>query len=290
MTITNKFNLPKSLVNAVSTERHNKEGCVSATTLLRSATETLLLKRHWEEIEVDASDSIWQVWGTAVHSVFEKQSDNSFKEEEFSVKISNTTVTGRVDNYDMENEILADFKTCSVWKITFNDFEDWYKQGMIYAYLMKKSGLNVKKCQFVALIKDHSISKAKVDSSYPQHPVYTYEFDVTEEGLCEIEKFIKLKVADLEANENVSDTELKGCTSEERWSSETKYAVKKPGRKTALKVCDTEDEAKSYAEKAGADCFVERREGEDKKCDNYCLVCKWCPYYINKHKGEVIEN
>jgi hypothetical protein len=290
MVITNKFNLPQSLVNAVSTERHNKEGCVSATTLLKSATETILLKRHWDEIEVDASDSIWQVWGTAVHSVFEIQSDNSFKEEEFSVKIGNTTVTGRVDNYDMENEILADFKTCSVWKITFNDFEDWYKQGMIYAYLMKKSGLNVKKCQFVALIKDHSISKAKMDSSYPQHPVYTYEFDVTEEGLNEIEKFIKLKVADLEDNETVSDTELKGCTSEERWSSETKYAVKKPGRKTALKVCDIESEAKAYAEKAGADCFVERREGEDKKCDNYCLVYKWCPYYINKHKGEVIEN
>ena len=286
MKVTNYMGLPQSLVDAVSIERHNKEGEFSATTLLKSATETILFNRHFDEIEVDASDSIWQIWGTAVHSIFEKQDDNSFKEEQFSVRISNSTVTGRVDNYDMENEVLADFKTCSIWKITFNDFDDWYKQGMIYAYLMKQCGLNVRKCKFVALIKDHSKSKAKVDSSYPQTPVYIYEFDVTEEGLTEIEKFIVDKVAELEANESVSDTELCGCTAEERWSTETKFAVKKPGRKTALKVCDTEDEAKSYASKAGSDCFIERREGEDKKCDGYCLVCQWCPYYQNKHKGE----
>jgi hypothetical protein len=283
MLVTNKHNLPQSLVNAVTTERHNKEGSVSATTLLKSATETLLLNRHWDEIEVDAADSIWQVWGTAVHSVFESQNDNSFKEEEFSVKVSNTTVTGRVDNYDMENEVLADFKTCSVWKITFKDFEDWYKQGMIYAYLMKCSGLNVKQCQFVALIKDHSKTKAKMDPSYPQSPVFVYKFDVTESGLSEIETFIKNKVLDIESKLNTPDTELPGCSKEERWAEDGKWKVKKPSRKTALKVCSTEEEAMSYRDKEGGDCYVEYVAGEDKKCDNYCLVCKWCPYYLNKN-------
>ena len=135
-----------------------------------------------------------------------------------SVKIGNSTVTGRVDNYDLENEILADFKTCAVWKIIYQDFDDWYKQGMIYAYLMKQNGLNVKRCQFIALIKDHSKSKAKIDPTYPQSPVYVYQFDVTENGLAEIEKFIKEKIADIEANENTPDSELKGCTPDERWS------------------------------------------------------------------------
>ena len=101
MKVLNSMNLPQAFVDAVSVERHNEKGCYSATTLLHSATDTLLTERHWEEIEVDASDSVWAVWGTAVHSIFEKQQDNAFKEEKFSVKVGNSTVTGRVDNYDM---------------------------------------------------------------------------------------------------------------------------------------------------------------------------------------------
>jgi hypothetical protein len=278
MKVTNVMGLPQAFVDAVSVERHNAKGSYSATTLLHSATDTLLTERHWEEIEVDASDSVWAVWGTAVHSIFEKQKDNSFKEEKFSVKVGNSTVTGRVDNYDMENEILADFKTCASWKIIYKDFDDWYKQGMIYAWLMKQSGLNVKRCQFIALIKDHSKSKAKTDASYPQSPVYVYQFDITESALAEIENFIKTRIAELEANENTPDNELKGCTPEERWSKGDSWAIMRTGRKTALKVCKSEEEANALLKELGGDS-IEFRKGEDVSCESYCNVCKWCPYY-----------
>ena len=284
MKVTNKMNLPQAIVDAVSVERHNQKGSYSATTLLKSETETLLTNRHFDEIEVDASDSVWQIWGTAVHSIFEKQKDNSFKEEFFSVKVSNSTVTGRVDNYDLENEILADFKTCAVWKIIYNDFDDWYKQGMIYSWLMKQNGLNVKKCKFLALIKDHSKSKAMIDASYPQSPIYVYEFDVTENALSEIEVFIKDKIAKLEENENTPDNELKGCNKEERWATDPKFAVMKQGRKSAIKLFDSKEEAEKNMSALGG-TYIEERKGEDKKCDNgYCNVCKWCPYFQNKNK------
>ena len=104
MIITNNLNLPSALVEAVSTDRHNKNGQYSATTLLKGTCETILMKRHWNEIKTDASENIWQIFGTAVHSIFEKQKDNSFKEEFFAVDVSNSKVTGRVDSYDMENE------------------------------------------------------------------------------------------------------------------------------------------------------------------------------------------
>lgn len=283
MKVTNFMKLPQAFVDAVSVEKHNAKGEYSATTLLHSATDVLLTERHWDEIEVDASDNVWCIWGSAVHSIFEKQKDNSFKEEQFKVKIGNSTVTGRVDNYDMEKEILADFKTCASWKIIYKDFDDWYKQGMIYAWLMKQSGLNVKCCQFIALIKDHSKSKAKIDSSYPQSPVFVYQFNVTEKALEEIEKFIKEKIADIEANENISDNELKGCTPEERWSKGDSWAIMKTNRKTALKVCKTEEEAKSLLEELGG-TYIEYRKGEDVRCNSYCNVCKWCPYYKSLNK------
>ena len=277
MNVTNEFDLPDAFVGSVSRDYHSKPGEYSATTLLRGVCETVLMKRHWEEISVDASDCVWQVFGTATHKIFERQKDDSFKEEFFSVDVLNSKVTGRVDNYDMERGILTDWKTSSVWKVQFKDFEDWRKQGLIYAWLMRKSGLEVKVCRFVALLKDHSKSKARFDSSYPQKPLYVYEFSVTEENLKEIEDFIFQKVRELEEAEKIPDGNLEPCGETERWASPEKWAVMKKGRKSALRVCDSESEAEEYKASKGGD-YIEHRIGESRKCLDYCNVCQWCPF------------
>ena len=278
MKVTNVMELPQAFVDAVSGERHNEKGCYSATTILHGACETILQERHYDEIEVDASDSIWAVFGSAVHSIFEKQNTGTIKEAFYSAPVSHSKVTGRVDSYDPQTQTLHDFKTCAVWKIIYQDFDDWYKQGMIYAWLMKKNGVEVKRCEFIALLKDHSKSKAKVDQNYPQLPTYIYRFDVTEKALEEIEKFIFEKVAELEKAEVVADEELIPCTKEERWATEDKWAIMKAGRKTALKVCCSEEEAKSLLETMGG-TDIEYRQGESKKCSDYCTVCQFCPFY-----------
>ena len=278
MKVLNSMGLPQAFVDAVSVERHNEKGCYSATTILHGACETILQERHYDEIEVDASDSIWAVFGSAVHSIFEKQNTGTEKEAFYSFPVSHSKVTGRVDSYDPQTKILHDFKSCSSWKIIYQDFDDWYKQGMIYAWLMKKNGVEVKRCEFIALMKDHSKSKAKVDPNYPQLPTYIYRFDVTETGLAEIEKFIFDKVAELEKAELLADEELPPCTKEERWATEDKWAIMKAGRKTALKVCSSEEEAKSLMETMGG-TDIEYRQGESKKCSDYCTVCQFCPFY-----------
>ena len=152
MKVTNKLNMPAAFVNAVSTARHNAAGCFSATTLNKGAKEIILTDRHFDEITVDAADSVWAVWGTAVHALLESQPDNNFHEEYFKVPVSNSFVTGQVDSYDMENGVINDWKTASVWKVQFNDFKDWRAQGLTYAWLLQQSGLEVKKCRFVALL------------------------------------------------------------------------------------------------------------------------------------------
>ena len=283
MKVTNRQNLPMALVNAVSVDRHNKKGEYSATTLLKGACEQVLTSRHFDEIEVDASDSIWAVFGSAVHSIFENQKDETFKEERFEVPVSNSKVTGRVDSYDLKNEILVDWKTASIWKVTYQDFDDWKKQGLIYSWLMKQNGLTVKKCRFIALLKDHSKSKARIDASYPQSPVYIYEFNVTEKDLAEIETYIKEKVKQFEVAETLVDEKLTPCTKEERWATDDKWAIMKAGRKTALKVCDSEEEAKSLMDQMGG-TSIEFRPGVSKKCLDYCNCKNHCPFYKSLNK------
>jgi len=283
MKVKNEMGLPQAFINALNLEKHNEKGCYSATTLLKGACETILADRHFDEIEIDVADCVWQIWGTAVHLIFERAGIEGFTEEKFSVPVSNSKVTGRVDLYDLENETVYDWKTASTWKVQFNDFSDWDKQGLIYAWLMKQNGLKVKEIKFVALLKDHSKSKARTSGEYPQKPVVVHTVKATEEALKEIEAFINMKVRQFEVAETLVDEKLTPCTKEERWATEDKWAIMKAGRKTALKVCDSEEEAKSLmAEKGGTD--IEFRQGESKKCLDYCNCKEFCPFWKSLNK------
>lgn len=283
MRVTNKLNLPAALVSAVSRERHNEPNSYSATTLIKGVKEIILTLRHWDELEADAADSIWAIWGTAVHAIFEKQKDETFKEEFFSVPVGEKSrITGTVDSYDLENAIITDWKTASIWKVQFQDFEDWRRQGLIYAWLLTQTGLEVKKCRFVAILKDHSKSKARRDSQYPQSPVYVYEFLVTEKDLQDIGEFIKSKVADIEASLSVDDDTVSPCSNSERWADDEKFAVMKTGRKSALRVFDNREDAEKMAAECGAGHSVEHRPAESKKCADYCPCKEFCSFYKNE--------
>ena len=286
MQITNTLNLPAAFVHAVSTERHNAPHCYSATTLNKGAKEIVLTDRHYDEITVDASEQIWAVWGTAVHALLESDKDDNFHEERFKVAVGNSWVTGQVDSYDMERGIINDWKTASVWKVQFADFADWRAQGLTYAWLLTKSGLEVKKCRFVALLKDHSKTKAKHDASYPQSPVFVYEFDVTAEDLAATEARIISKVTEIENAYKLGDDDIEPCTLEERWADGEKYAVMKNGRKTAVKLFDNQQDAEAYAGELGNSHYVEHRPAVSRKCEDYCSCCDFCNFYKSMHKGE----
>ena len=286
MIVSNRLNLPAAFVKAVSTARHNAAGCFSATTLNKGAKEIILTDRHFDEITVDAADSVWAVWGTAVHALLESQPDNNFHEEYFKVPVSNSFVTGQVDSYDMENGVINDWKTASVYKVMKADFSDWYKQGMTYAWLLQQSGLEVKKCRFVALLKDHSKTKAKNDSSYPQSPVFIYEFDVTPEDMAETRDRILNKVLEIEAAYELEDDFIEPCSDDERWADGEKWAVMKNGRKTAIKLFDNEADADAMAGEMGNAYYVEHRPAISRKCLDYCNCKEFCSFYHAMKKGE----
>lgn len=283
MIMTNEMGLPESFVNFVSNARHNESGTISATTMLKGEKEIVLTDRHFDEITVDASDMVWATFGSAFHLLMEHQEDDSFKEERFEVPVGKFTVTGKVDRYDLEREILEDWKTASVWKIIYGDFADWKEQGLTYAWLLKQNGLTVKKCRFVALLKDHSKTEAKRKADYPQKPVYVYEFDITDEDLKAVENRIVSKVAKVASAYELEDDKIAPCTAEERWATADKYAVMKDGRKTALKVCDTKEEAEKLLSELGG-TRIEERKGESKKCVDYCPCREFCNFWKSLEK------
>lgn len=283
MRITNKMHLPDALVERVETERHNRKGNVSATTLLKGTKEIILTDRHWNELEDDVSNRIWALFGTAVHALLEKDGETTFAEEFLSVEYPQfgKRVTGRLDCYDMETGTVYDYKNVSVNKILRNDFADWRRQGMIYAWLLRKNGLEANRICFIALLKDHSKFKARFDRTYPQSPTVCVEWKVTDKDIEETERFIEAKLKGIVEAEKMTDDEIEPCTSSERWQTESKFAVMREGRKTAIKLFDDKESAEKYIptiEKQGG-LYIEERKAECRKCLDYCLVNHLCSFY-----------
>jgi len=291
MQVTNKLNLPKALIKAVDIEPHNKTNKeLSATTLLKGVKEIILTWRHWEELVVDVSDRIWALFGTAVHSLLETESENEFSECEFELKLENgITITGKIDNYNMETGEITDFKSGAVYKVQLGDFEDWRKQGFVYAFLLVKNGFKANHCRFIDFLKDHSKSKAKFDSGYPQSPVYIFEFSVTDSLLFEAKDFIKEKTDNYLKYIDTPDDEIPPCSDKERWASETEYAVMKTGNKRAVKKFTNRFEADNLAAEKGAGHYVEIRPGVSRKCADYCICCDHCNFYNNIVKNQTSE-
>jgi hypothetical protein len=285
MIITNKMNLPQAFVEMAQRDYTYAPNEYRVTSLLKGIRETILERRHDAEIEQDVSDMIWKLFGKAVHGVLEHQqeADHEIKETRLKMEVDGYILSGQFDLYDAKTKTITDYKTCSVWKVVFGDYSDWKKQLLIYAYMMRDAGFPVDKGEVVALMKDHSKRDAKFKEGYPKFPVKKITFEFTEQDFTEIENFLLDKFQEIRQCEQLPDDELPLCTPEERFNSGDKYAVMKKGRKTALRVLGSREEAESWMADNGGDS-IETRPGEDKKCADYCSACEFCNYYREKVK------
>jgi hypothetical protein len=280
MIITNKLGLPKPLVDMAQSDYKYAPNEYRVTSLLKGIRETILERRHHDKIERDVSDMIWLLFGTAVHSVLEKhqEGDQEIKEARLKIPIGDYILSGQFDLYNAETKTITDYKTCSVWKVIYGEYEDWRRQLLIYAYMLQSIGFPVEKAEIIALMKDHSKSQAKIKADYPKQPVRKITFTFTEKDFAEIESWLHQRFEEIAKAEKLPDDELPLCTPEERFNSGDKFAVMKKGRKTAMRVLDSMEDAKYWMATNGGD-YIETRKGEDKKCMDYCSACEFCNYY-----------
>ena len=145
MIITNKLGLPQAFVEMAKSDFTAEPKTYRVTSLLKGIRETILEKRHADEIEQDVSDMIWLLFGTAVHGILEKQQEqgHEIKESRLSINMGEYTLSGQFDLYNAKEKKITDYKTCSVWKVIYGDYSDWRRQLLIYAYMMRQIGFEV---------------------------------------------------------------------------------------------------------------------------------------------------
>lgn len=283
MTITNKMGLPAVFERIMSQDDDHKPETnrYSVTELLMPIRMLLIRRANYDKIERDVADGITALLGTAVHAIFEGQypiqDDRHLREAAVEAKVGRNVLSGRIDLLNLEDLAIEDYKTCSANKVIKKDFDDWYKQGMMYAWIVGMSkNVIVRKLRFYAIMKDWSKVKSATSANYPPAAVYVWEYDIQDSDYDYIEKWIHDRL-DL-INWHVDNGTLPECADEERWSTGDKWAVyKKAGDKRAAIVCDTEREAHEYiTEKCGGVGQIEFRKGDPLRCKYYCDCCKLC--------------
>lgn len=279
--------LPEPIYQAILKHEH-KKGDYSITELISPTQQTILKIRHDDKIVEPASSKIWSLFGKAFHKVAEEGSKDvahMLSESYVEITVLGRSISGTNDLYDAQRKCISDFKTTSVYTVKNDSRGDsWSKQLNCYAYLFFTLGIPVEFLEVVALLKDFRPSEAKRDPEYPQTPIQTIVVDPW--VVAQQKQFIEDRVIDLVAAEKLADKELPKCTPEDRWETPEKWAVMKEGRKSAIKLYDTQEDANKALQdvKSG---YVQHRPSVSKRCEGYCQVKDFCVQYQEIKKTTV---
>jgi len=269
--ITNNYNLPRSLVEAIKNDSYSPgDSDITVTQLIGPPMIRYLRKKYSGEITEDAADRLWSLYGQAAHHILERAGlVSELNEERLYMFVNGWTIGGQLDNLCLLEGVLSDYKMTSIWAVKGDIKPEWEAQLNVLAQLCRLNGFPVEKLQIIALLKDWRRTESLRYNDYPPVPVKVVDIPLWEEE--RVKKYIFERVL-------IHQKEPVPCTPEERWHKPDKFAVMKKGRKTAVRVLDSDEEAEAYITEKEIDTgYIVHRPGEDTRCESYCEVAKVCP-------------
>ena len=285
MKYTNKYNIPNEIIRSLENDSYSDGGAdFSATGLLQPPRIRMLKKIHEPKITTDVSDRIWILLGQSVHNILERANESnteSLTEQRMFVDIDRYKISGQADSIAIEDKILKDYKVTSVWSVisALKDGKpEWEQQLNIYAYLYKQTfKQDISALNIIAIMRDWNKSGMLRNKDYPKCSVAVIPIPLWNEE--EQLEFIRERIDKHTDAEVIWDAlgELPKCTPEERWAKPDTYAVMKKGRKSALRLLPTEEQAKEYI--GDQDLSIEFRKGVSTRCEGYCEVSQFCNQY-----------
>ena len=294
MKLTNKYNIPKPIELAISNSSYNlgdKPSDISCTRLIDSPCIRILSKLYDPDIEEDVSDMIWALIGTSIHYIIERAgayTENYEKEKRVYMYCQGWTISGQFDLYDKTDKILYDFKIASVWEAINGVKQSRINQLNVLASLMQANGYEIKGISVIYIFRDWIKVKAGKDN-YPEKQVMVLPLDLLsrEERWEYIKERVRLHQ---NAQKDLDNYLINGaddkllhttpCSQEERWQDDLKFAIMKKGRKSALRLVDTMEQAEIFIKNAGYnDTYIEERKSVPRRCLEYCPVAKYCKWF-----------
>lgn len=289
--MNNRLNLSRPwLEYAKQANRQSPEGVYHCTDIIRPVQQAVLLRRHGAHLRPDPADLVWSLVGTGVHLALSRTPvPNMLCEQPFSLTLGHATVLCTPDTIVLrpQGAQLRDYKAVSVWSLKRNPEDkirwEWQAQLSVNRFIVEETGLKVTETWIDRLFYDWKAFEA-YEHGYPKAPIL--ETEVTPWDLVSTEQFIVARVEQIEAA--LADPTLTPpCAAEERWQRPTQWAVTKPCERRAIRVFDSEREAGDFATTklaAGKSVVVQKREGADRRCEEYCPVKEFCQQWKFSNK------
>ena len=286
--ITNKYNYPQAIVNAVTNDPYDAGECdISVTRLIKPPQQVALVSQHWDELhDEDVSDRIWSLLGQASHTILERAAaDDAVVEQRWFADVLGWTLSGQIDL--LEGDTLTDFKVTSVWSVKealAHGKTEWAEQLNVLKWLhdMNRANLyqgesitEIGTLQIVAICRDWRKNEALRYDDYPKQaelieiPMWTDN---------ERQAFVEKKIFE---HQEARVGNWRPCTDSERWAKADTYAIMKEGRKSAVRVLDTREEAEKWLEAnpQKGKISIELRKGSYTMCESYCAAAPFCQQY-----------
>jgi hypothetical protein len=272
--ITNKNNLPEAIIKALKNDGYNSgDSDFTCTGLLKPARLAALEKKWKEEIQEDAEDGLYRLYGQIAHGILERANENDLSEKRFFAVFKGYKVSAQIDTLSLKGGVLSDFKFTTAWgfKKDGDIKPEWEAQLNIQLELMRANGLDAQKLQIIGLLRDWQISKAKEDPNYPQNPIVVLDIPMWSRKTSQL--FIEMRIAAHVA----ADVSLPECSPSERWAKPDVWAVIKKGQKRAINggVQLSQELAQAVMDKTPG-TVIEHRPGESVRCKSYCRVSSFC--------------
>jgi len=286
MHITNKYNLPKPIVDAIRDHGYDSPDGLSVTSLINPAYQRRLMRDYKDQISVDAADSLWALLGTSVHAIIEQAGTDIIKELRVYNTIDGQLISGKSDYYHPVDKELVDFKVTSKYAVKYGKVKpEWEAQLNILSYLLESIGLEVRNIAIMAILRDWmNVDKLKHDFSDIPFMMIKVNKWPSDQTLT----YIKQRIQAHTDAANLPLSILPICTPQERWATEETYALRKKTHTRATKLFDDMEEATVYMNREGitlspsSQWILEPRPGTDNRCSTYCSVKSYCKYAIEK--------
>ena len=309
MKITNKWQIPEHVVRLCPQSYKPKQDRISVSALIDSPRIRTLQIEKWDEIERDVAISLTSLGGISFHDRAQKYAEND-EQAERKLEDSNDSngnplgliLVGKSDNYICANfggsnpiYQLRDWKSMGCYGLAFPD-----------KIIKMTSQLNIYAWQH--LIRKQSVESLYLDIYWKNWKYEEYQratdklnsifFDLTDGGVLDgyppiPYSQVKLLLWSFEQQEQfIKDrihyhlTSPMDCS--DRWQTADTFAVMKEGRKSALRVLDSFNDALGYcvANKLSNGIIlikgisIVKREGKCIRCGVegfYCPCWSICP-------------
>ncbi len=280
MKITNVFGLPDVLVRAVVMDPYDPGKCdITVTKLISPPRKVTLEAQHAKDLTEDVTDRLWSLLGQGIHTVLERAESDALTEKRLAITRQGWVISGQLDRFCMAAGLLQEIKVSSVFAVKEGGRQEWEAQLNILAHLLREHGHIVKDLQVIVILRDWKRSFADRAQDYPVSPVMTMSIPLWTEEKCEEFLDSRIRLHQAARNGNLPD-----CSAEERWATLDTWALMKDGRKTAIRLFDTESDAQAALQAVGPKHFLELRPGRDIRCESYCPCSPFCNQYQDKQK------